>query len=142
MFPAVQVQSLSTGLPRKSLKYFILNDTLVQVWRRGGDIGVHITNVLFGSLSLGGVVPYIVGSNTLALKISSKTLFIFYAEENKRKKKSGHSKERSKERRKKRSSERNTRSIVSSDSDSDSDTDSSGKKANIILPALLSSFTS
>ena len=44
-----------------------------------------ITNVLFGSLSLGGVVPYIVGSNTLALKISNKTLFIFYVEENKKK---------------------------------------------------------
>ena len=47
---------------------------------------MHITNVLFASLSLGGVVPYIVGSNTLALKISGKSLFIFYAEENKRKK--------------------------------------------------------
>jgi len=46
---------------------------------------VPITNVLFGSLSLGGVVPYIVGSNTLALKISNKTLFIFYVEENKKK---------------------------------------------------------
>ena len=72
-----------------------------------------ITNVLFGSLSLGGAVRYIVGSNTLALKISNKTLFIFYAEENKgKKKKSGHSKERSKERRKKKSSKRNTRSTV------------------------------
>ena len=57
----------------------------MQVWRRGGDICVPITNVLFGSLSLGGVVPYIVGSNTLALKISNKTLFIFYVEENKKK---------------------------------------------------------
>ena len=44
-----------------------------------------ITNVLFGSLSLGGAVRYIVGSNTLALKISNKTLFIFYVEENKKK---------------------------------------------------------
>ena len=43
-----------------------------------------ITNVLFGSLSLGGAVRYIVGSNTLALKISNKTLFIFYVEENKK----------------------------------------------------------
>ena len=65
---------LALGLPRKSLKYVILNDTLVQVWRRGGDICAPITNVPFGSLYLGGVVPYIVGSNTLALKISSKTL--------------------------------------------------------------------
>lgn len=45
-----------------------------------------ITNVLLGSLSLGGGVAYIVGSNTLALKISSKTLFIFYEEEKKKKK--------------------------------------------------------
>ena len=84
MFPAVEVQSLTTGLPRKSLNYFILNDTLVQVWRRRGDICVCITNILLGSLSLGGVVAYIVGSNTLALKISSKTVFIFYAEEKKK----------------------------------------------------------
>ena len=103
---------------------------------------MHITNVLFGSLSLGRVVPYIVGSNTLALKISNKHYLYFMQKKTREKKKSGHSKERSKERRKKRSSKRNTRSIVTSDSDSDSDTDSSGKKANIILPALLSSFTS
>ena len=99
-----------------------------------------ITNILLGSLSLGGVVAYIVGSNTLALKISSKTVFIFYAEE---KKKSGYSKERSKERRMKKSSKRkHKKHCADSDSDSDSHTDSSGKKANTILPALLSSFTS
>ena len=52
-FPVVEVQSLTTRLPRKSLNYFILNDTLVQVWRRGGDICEPITNVPFGSLYLG-----------------------------------------------------------------------------------------
>lgn len=101
-----------------------------------------ITNVLFGSLSLGGGVAYIMGSNTLAL-ISNKTLFVFYAEEKKKRKKSGYSKERSKERRTKKSSKRkHKKHCADSDSDSDSHTDSSGKKANTILPALLSSFTS
>ena len=65
---------LTIGLPRKSLRYVILNDTLVQVWRRGGDICAPITNVPFGSLYLGRIVLYILGNNTLAFKISNKTL--------------------------------------------------------------------
>ena len=65
---------LTIGLPRKSLQYVILNDTFVQVWRRGGDICEPITNVPFGSLYLGWIVPYILGSNTLAFKIYNKTL--------------------------------------------------------------------
>ena len=71
-FPVVEVQSLTTRLPRKSLNYFILNDTLVQVWRRGGDVCVPITNELFGILFW---EEQLLSSNTLALKISNKTLY-------------------------------------------------------------------
>ena len=43
---------------------------------------------------------------------------------------------------KKSSKRKHKKHCADSDSDSDSHTDSSGKKANTILPALLSSFTS
>lgn len=49
-----------------------------------------ITNVLLGSLSLGGGVAY-TWAVTLALKISVK-LYLYFYEEEKRKKKSGYSK--------------------------------------------------
>ena len=70
-FPVVEVQSLTTRLPRKSLNYFILNDRC----RCGGEEVTFVCPSLMCSLEACLWEEQLLSSNTLALKISNKTLY-------------------------------------------------------------------